>query len=116
MRGRPSLVILVAAICASCQSGSPPDHGTAAAAPPASSADAVPANWPFPLSTPPVVAPHGMVATDAPLATHVGAEVLRHGGNAVDAAVATAFALGAVFPAAGNIRGGGFLGAHMAAR
>ena len=116
MRGRPSLVILVAAICASCQSGSPPDHGTTGAAPPASPADAVPANWPFPLTAPPVVAPHGMVATDAPLATHVGAEVLRHGGNAVDAAVATAFALAVVFPAAGNIGGGGFLVAQMAGR
>jgi len=54
-----------------------------------------------------------MVATDAPLATHVGATVLRNGGNAVDAAIATAFALAVALPAAGNLGGGGFLVVHM---
>ena len=75
---------------------------------------AVPAQWRFPLHPPITTAPHAMVVTDAPLATHVGVEVLRAGGNAVDAAVATAFALAVVYPEAGNLGGGGFLVLRMA--
>ncbi|MGQ0813287.1 MAG: gamma-glutamyltransferase [Gemmatimonadota bacterium] len=59
-------------------------------------------------------AQHGMVATDAPLATDVGVKVLQTGGNAIDAAIATAFALAVVYPEAGNIGGGGFIVAHFA--
>src|SRR3954469_20776855 len=62
----------------------------------------------------PVVAKHGMMASQEKRATHVGVEILKAGGNAVDAAVAAGFALAVTHPQAGNIGGGGFMLVHLA--
>jgi gamma-glutamyltranspeptidase/glutathione hydrolase len=60
-------------------------------------------------ATEPIRAARGMVVSASEVCSRVGADVLRDGGNAVDAAVATAFALAVAYPSAGNIGGGGFL-------
>src|SRR6476659_4381356 len=63
-----------------------------------------------------VVAEHGMVVAQEKIAARLGADVLRRGGNAVDAAVATGFAMAVTYPRAGNIGGGGFMIIHSAER
>jgi gamma-glutamyltranspeptidase/glutathione hydrolase len=63
-----------------------------------------------------VVAQHGMVVAQEKIAAHIGADVLKRGGNAVDAAVAIGFTMAVTYPRAGNIGGGGFMVIHSAER
>lgn len=64
-------------------------------------------------SSAPARAPHAMIATEQHYATQAGLQILRRGGNAVDAAIAVAYALAVVDPCCGNVGGGGFMLVRM---
>src|SRR6266511_1210714 len=99
MRKLPAICLLAALGCAH----RPPTGAPA----PIRGRAVIPATWT--LRARPVTAPHAMVVSAHPLATQVGVDILKLGGNAIDAAVAVAFALEVALPDAGNIGGGGFI-------
>jgi gamma-glutamyltranspeptidase/glutathione hydrolase len=75
---------------------------------------AIVASGPRAATLPPVATENGMVVAEQRLAAEVGADILRAGGNAVDAAVAVGYALAVVHPCCGNLGGGGFMTIHLA--
>jgi len=101
---QPLIIALGTAVLVAACGGA---RGPEAPSPVVRGAPAIPASWT--VRSAPVTAQKAMVVSAHPLASAAGIEVIKQGGNAIDAAVAVGFALAVVLPDAGNIGGGGFI-------
>lgn len=106
---RTLLFAVLFAGCTRVEASKPLDQSSSDPAIPARVPAVFPAGWRFPAGERAAFAPRAMVAANEILASRAGVEMLKRGGNAVDAAVAVGFALAVTLPEAGNIGGGGYM-------